>query len=398
MKKFRQVLHRKKQSKEISLEPRNESAPVTIPPPQDSFPDGVKVWYSPDDATVDICFVHGLSGNRDKSWRGEGLSTPWPVAFLPSKNPKARLLTYGYDAYTVRRTVASSNRLIDHASNMLTDLTAVRSSDDAATRPLIFVAHSFGGIVCKAAIIKSRNNPEPHLRSIFEHTRGIAFMGTPHRGSWLADWARIPAHVLGQVKSTNYSLLDVLQTNNQYLESIQDGFLSMLRQVRESGRDLQITCFFEELPMPRYGSIVNKDSATFEGYNIASIHANHSNMVKFGSEENNGFKRLLGELVRWEKPPRASSPALPKPDETGMIPAATLGPPASVTLKNTSIGSREEITGESKPDPSSFHQSGSGHHFNVIGGTQNNNIGSGQQFFGSNFNGPVSFGGSSSDK
>lgn len=58
--------------------------------------------------------------------------------------------------------------------------------------------------------------------------------------------------------------------------------------------------FFLELPLPVFGRVVSKESATFEGYNPITIHADHRNMVKFGSAEENGFKRLLGELMRWE--------------------------------------------------------------------------------------------------
>ena len=54
---------------------------------------------------------------------------------------------------------------------------------------------------------------------------------------------------------------------------------------------------------------MSKESATFEGHDPISIHANHRDMVKFASAEENGFKRLLGELVRWEsqvRHPRAN--------------------------------------------------------------------------------------------
>ena len=48
------------------------------------------------------------------------------------------------------------------------------------------------------------------------------------------------------------------------------------------------------------GKVVTKESAIFAGYNPISIHANHDNMVKFTSLEETGFKRVLGELTRWE--------------------------------------------------------------------------------------------------
>ena len=264
------------------------------------FPDGVKVLHDRPDAMVDICFVHGLTGNRDTTWTARWQSAPWPKTLLPPKLSKSRILTYGYDACVVRRSVAGSNRLTDHATNLLNDLTTERADCNASARPVIFVAHSLGGLVCKEAILLSRNNPDAHLRSIFDCVKGIVFMGTPHKGSWMADWAKVPAEVLGFVKSTNKFLLEILETNSPLLESIQSRFWSMIRELRESGRRLEVTCFFEELPLSTVGKVVSRDSATLEGYNQFSVHANHSDMVKFGSAEENGFRRLLGELIRWE--------------------------------------------------------------------------------------------------
>ena len=272
-----------------------------------SFPDGVEVLYDRHDAIVDICFVHGLTGNRDTTWTAQGQSTPWPKTLLPPKLGKSRILTYGYDAYIVRKSVAGSNRLIDHATNLLNDLTTDRALCNASSRPIIFVAHSLGGLVCKEAILMSRNNPEAHLRSIFDCVKGIAFMGTPHKGSWMSEWAKIPAGALGIVKSTNKSLLKILETESQLLGSIQLRFLALIRGLRESGRRLEVTCFFEELPLPTVGKVVSRESSTLEGYNQFSVHANHSDMVKFGSVEENGFRRLLGELIRWESEVRYSA-------------------------------------------------------------------------------------------
>jgi hypothetical protein len=285
--------------------------------PVASFPDGAKVLHDCADAAVDICFVHGLTGDRESTWTAHGQSVPWPAILLPPKLSKARIVTYGYDAYLVRKGVAGSNRLIDHAMNFLHDLTTDRDLNNVSTRPLIFVAHSLGGLVCKKAILLSRNHPEPHIRGLFNCIRGIIFMSTPHKGSWMANWARIPAAAVGLVKSTNKSLLGILETDNQLLESIQVEFLSMVRALREGGTPFEVTCFYEELPLSGVGDkVVSKESATFEGYDCFTIHANHSDMVKFVSEEENGFKRLLGVLVRWtlratatQELPRTSPPS-----------------------------------------------------------------------------------------
>ncbi|KAI0478139.1 hypothetical protein F4859DRAFT_478707 [Xylaria cf. heliscus] len=279
---------------------RAPTTPTNVP----SFPDGVKVWINPVDAEIDICFIHGLTGDRDATWTASGQSEPWPSNLLPDRLPKARLLTYGYDAYVVQKSVTSINTLNDHATNLLRDLTDDRESCNASSRRIVFVAHSLGGLICKEAILQSRNNPELHLREIFHSVIGVIFMGTPHTGSWIADWAKIPAHTLGVLKSTNMALLGVLRTENQLLQSIQNRFLSMVRELRENKRPFEVTCFFEELPLRFLDRVVvTRESATFEGYSLSSIHADHSDMVRFHSTEDNGFKRLAGDLIRWVRLP-----------------------------------------------------------------------------------------------
>ncbi|EFR04153.1 SesB protein [Nannizzia gypsea CBS 118893] len=274
--------------------------PSSQDPSPSLFPDGVKVLHECPNAVVDICFIHGLSGNRDSTWTALGQSIPWPKMLLPSALSGAHILTYGYDSKIVNKSKPSLNRLGDHAKNLLNDLTMERTACNSLSRPLIFVAHSLGGLICKEAILLSRNNPEDYLQNIFNTTKGIVFMGTPHKGAWLADWSKIPVSALGFVGSTNKYLLEVLETDNQLLENIQVRFWEMIRGLRESGRPFRVTCFFEELPLGRLGQIVSKESACLDGYNYFSIHADHTNMVKFGSDQDTGFKRLLAELIRWK--------------------------------------------------------------------------------------------------
>lgn len=150
------------------------------PPP--SSPYGVFIWHDCADALVDICFIHGLTGDRNRTWTPDGPDhpPPWPQTLLAPELGNARILTYGYDAYFMSDGVSSGNRLVDHARNLIAELSTNRAAASAETRPLIFVAPSLGGLVCKKAILLSQENREPHLRGIFKCTKGIIFMGTPH--------------------------------------------------------------------------------------------------------------------------------------------------------------------------------------------------------------------------
>lgn len=283
--------------------------PGSQPEPSDGvkpFPVGTKDWVAIDEADVDICFVHGLTGDRDSTWTAPGQSKPWPQAFLPDElaGLRVRIFTYGYDAYPVRWKPASSNRLTHHALDFLQKITSDREKNNAVDRPLILVTHSLGGLVVKQAILKSRGRPEPHLRKLYESVRGVCFLGTPHHGSWMASWSRIPAATLGIFKSTNQSLLKVLETDNELLESLGDDFLALLlyhNKNPETKHEIEVVNFYEEIGYPGVGSIVERSSAIFEGYPPISIHANHAGMVKFSSPADDGFQNVSAQLRRWTK-------------------------------------------------------------------------------------------------
>ncbi|KAH7118925.1 hypothetical protein B0J11DRAFT_591405 [Dendryphion nanum] len=268
---------------------------------------GITVLNDCPDATVDICFIHGLYENRLSTWTANGQSSPWPKTLLAGRLDKTRILTFGYDAYAVSRSVASQNRLEDHAGHLLYGLTADRIVCNASSRPIIFIAHSIGGFVCKLAITLSRNSPYTYLQSIFEYTKGIIFMGTPHTKISEA-WHNILAAGLGLKDFTKEPLMEVLHIRSELLQHVHNEFLLTTQEKREQGCPFWITNFFEELPTRAMGIVVPKLSATLQGYKTISIHANHSDMVKFGSAEDDGFKRLLGELVGWKK---ETSTALP---------------------------------------------------------------------------------------
>jgi len=276
------------------------------------FPYGIDIWVPCPDADVDICFIHGLTGSRDSTWTAEGQTEPWPKRFLPdefkSVSVKARIFAYGYDAYPVRWGVASTKRLTEHAESFLGALTANRARENASDRPLIFVAHSLGGLVCKEVILLAKDSPEPHHNILYHSVKGIVFMGTPHNGSPIANWAHIPATVFGLVKSTNENLLRILKMNDEMLDSVNTTFLFMLRKMRENSKHgLKCTCFYETKPFPAVGVIVPKSSAVFESDPAQGIDANHSDMVKFASPRDPGYLLVFEELRRWSAEVKAHS-------------------------------------------------------------------------------------------
>lgn len=79
------------------------------------------------------------------------------------------------------------NTIAQSAERLVACLYAFRR-DEAIRRPLIFVAHSVGGILLKRALAHSRMTEHP---SIWLATHGIVFLATPHVSfdveSWIAS-------------------------------------------------------------------------------------------------------------------------------------------------------------------------------------------------------------------
>ncbi|KAF7510444.1 hypothetical protein GJ744_006723 [Endocarpon pusillum] len=267
------------------------------------FPSGLRLLHQPDAAVVDIVFIHGLTGDREKTWSGNSAVTPWPKILLPKELPQARILTFGYDAYIADwRAMVSKNRISNHSKNLLAALANHRENDDTNNRPIIFVAHSLGGLVCEDALLASRNSADKYQQNILEYTRGIIFLGTPHSGSGLAEWAEKLAKLIGLIKKTNPQILTVLETDSEVLARIQADFHTMIRaRGNRCCQPIHITCFFEELPLPGIGEVVPMHSAILPAYVSIGIHSNHMDMTKFETEDDPGFISVTGELRRWVK-------------------------------------------------------------------------------------------------
>jgi len=109
----------------------------------------------------------------------------WPRDLVPITVPHARVLTFGYDS-RVRHRLASevdNGTVCDFAWDLLLALEGDRRAD--IFRPLLFVAHSLGGIVVKEMLRRAKTclPGQAYLVSIFEATSAVIFFGTPHAGA-----------------------------------------------------------------------------------------------------------------------------------------------------------------------------------------------------------------------
>ncbi|KAI9769485.1 MAG: hypothetical protein M1840_003962 [Geoglossum simile] len=276
---------------------KSEAAAVAEHSARGAF--GMGICHDGEQAVADIVFVHGLAGNPKATWTHKESEVFWPADLLKNDLPKTRIMTFGYDADVAHFwDPASSNRIGNHALNLTNALSQIRERTETVDRPIIFVTHSLGGLVSKDAILASRNSAEPHLKAIFDCTRGICFLGTPHCGSKAANWASIFGKIVDVVKTVNVDILHVLTPSSEVLERIQGDFLKMLRE--RGDQSLKVTCFFEELSVAEV-AIVPRQSAILPAYNAIGIPANHMDMVKFKGPDDSGYLSVSTELLRWTR-------------------------------------------------------------------------------------------------
>lgn len=197
---------------------------------------------------MDIVAIHGLNGHFRKTWTDPKTQFDWLRDAIPKVIPGARIMSFSYNS-AVQFSKCTSG-VYEFADQFLEHLSSKRRSGDTASRPVVFICHSLGGILLKQAIVRAFE--QERYASILECSKAVIFMGTPHRGSSHATWGTMLSQILKLAAfgaSTNTQLTKDLQPNSRLLEYVSRSFL-------ERAQDLQIVSFYETDKMDFFSSKV----------------------------------------------------------------------------------------------------------------------------------------------
>lgn len=234
---------------------------------------GITELYTPSEPheiVADVVFVHGLKGHPHRTWHygklhhaPEGKTTKsslksylpfkrsknrdiqpvsgeasetlgscyWPWDLLPSDFENIRILVYGYESDPSHFYKAPTQMNISqHGRNLLEEVVSRRNK--CKTRPIIFVAHSLGGIIVKDAIVESRKYvQQPRMQEVANSCRAIFFFGTPHSGADAAEWGIVLSNIVGTIPlgpSTYKEILRGLSPDSEKLDNLTRDFNDIL--------------------------------------------------------------------------------------------------------------------------------------------------------------------------
>jgi hypothetical protein len=195
--------------------------------------------------------VHGLGGHWDTTWSDEN-GKFWLRDFLPGQLQKigvtARVFSYGYDSRSAFS--HGTTTIKSEAETLLNGVFAERRKKEEKNRPLVFIAHSLGGIIVKKTMVLAWENSERYgdlLNSVF----ACVFFGVPHRGSDIADWASLPANVLSSLNAGNPIFLSALKRDSAELGDISDQWVQRAAGLK------RIMTFYEKERL--HGVLVRRD-------------------------------------------------------------------------------------------------------------------------------------------
>ncbi|KAI0514616.1 hypothetical protein F5B22DRAFT_224984 [Xylaria bambusicola] len=323
---------------------------------------GLHVLYEPEKSgstLVDIVFVHGFGGHPMRSWQYEDRISPdtrltaippardghlknllrtarssnktdrsnieaaitqkdawradsnvlpqvfWPRDFLPMACPEARIMTWGYHTlHSGNMPITAQLDLFARVRELLRDLRDLRRDDGVQTRPLIFIAHSLGGMIVKEALREAEFSNIATQQDILSSTAAVVFFGCPHRvvgKTSPIDTAMAMAEETQSIRTDRSVLSGLCGVNNPRWKEAQDSFVQQWHhfnfrvktyQERQGGKSKFINTRVESTKL---------DDAREEA---ESLPAGHRMMCQFRSVNDAGFKslsRILQGMVKIEK-------------------------------------------------------------------------------------------------
>ncbi|KAF3068216.1 Ankyrin-2 [Trichoderma lentiforme] len=251
------------------------------------------IWLSRASPHVDLVFVHGYGGNPETTWHDESTGKIWikDEEFITHIKRPIRIFSFSYNG-DVEANLSSSSPAF-HASDLLCCLE--QALERSAGRPLIFIAHGFGGIIVKKAIQLCFMTPSyPRTKNALA---GVVFFGTPHADT---DSEALLQSVKGTIEA--FGPKDGVRS-----EDVRE-FVSIVSRINTTfiackPSYLRLLSFWENLPSKTVGSSTDSHKAPviplqcqkekLQGNTDHIIECSHEELPRFSSIFSDRFMQFM---------------------------------------------------------------------------------------------------------
>ncbi|XP_051511276.1 protein SERAC1 isoform X2 [Myxocyprinus asiaticus] len=248
---------------------------------------------------ADVLFVHGLLGAAFKTWRQkdcdimdednvegirEDYTECWPKSWLAADCPNLRILSVEYDTHLsdwkAKCPAENQRKSLAYRSQEL-----LRKLKDAGVgdRPVVWVAHSMGGLLVKKMLLDASKDPD--LSALIKNTKGILFYSVPHHGTFMAEYSVNVRYLL-------FPSIEVreLCRDSPALRDLHENFLNIAKE-----REFKVLSFAETLPTsigPMLKIlVVPSESAELGIGDLIQVNVDHLNICKPEKKDSFLYKR-----------------------------------------------------------------------------------------------------------
>lgn len=279
-------------------------------------------------AAMDVVFVHGLGGDSIKTWSAtDDPQDFWP-AWLAHDFPNINVWSAGYDSGLLANVFTGAGGSLSDRATTLLDLAL---SNSVGTRPVVFIAHSLGGLIVKQMLRKCDDSATPKWKSLLSATKAVVLIGTPNHGSNLAST------LLFLVRQFAQKNLTELAFGDDHLFELNEWFRNWAGSVT-----VKIAAYYET--QKTHGvMVVTKLTAnpTVLGCDPVAIDGDHTVICKPTTRQSQLYmsvSALVGSLLQQGRElTGAAILALPKPPVASMplLEVGTQSLPAGLPLVST---------------------------------------------------------------
>ena len=251
------------------------------------------------DRRLDVVFLHGVDGHHLETWHPDGKPNDYWPRWLGEDIENIGVWSLHYPVATTPFRGETMN-LIDRGTSVLSLMEAEGFSDHPDI-PVIFIAHSFGGLVTKQVLESADDSTKEEWKAILGRARGVVFIATPNSGSNLADYISF----LGKLLTT--VTVEELKRGGPYL-------LKLNRWYRDHAPELGVdTLVFAEERMTLGLKVVDKESADpgISGVTPIPMDSDHIDICKPNDQEDPLYKqvvRFIKKALRQQPPPDMPDP------------------------------------------------------------------------------------------